>query len=115
MPHEAEDDILQTNMLATRKLCWFCCKSLASRARALRAADLRAHRYDHCRAGPDVESRLSPTWGSAPDPIDIDQLVRHGWESDENCERWWKAGEPETVYTFEEAVAIYAEALDCDD
>lgn len=48
-------------------------------------------------------------WGSGPEPFDVDQLYRHGWESDEGMEKWWKAGEPETVYTLQEAIQAYEE------
>lgn len=36
--------------------------------------------------------------------MDADELLERGWESDEACEKWWREGEPETVYTFAEAV-----------
>lgn len=49
-------------------------------------------------------------WGD-DEPFDIDQLYRHGWESDESCERWWKLEEPEVVYTLSQAIEIYEEYL----
>ncbi len=39
----------------------------------------------------------------------IDQLYKHGWESDADCDKWWKVGYPETIYTFAEAVQVYEE------
>jgi hypothetical protein len=53
-------------------------------------------------------------WGSGDDPIDADVLYRRGWESDPNCERWWKADDPDKIYTFDEAVEIYLDWV-CND
>jgi hypothetical protein len=50
-------------------------------------------------------------WGSGDDPIDPDDLYRHGWASDENCEVWWREWDPDTKYTFEEAIQAYMEWL----
>lgn len=46
-------------------------------------------------------------WGSGPEPFDADVLYNRGWDSDPDAVKWWKAGEPETVYTFQEAVEAY--------
>lgn len=54
-------------------------------------------------------------WGSGPEPFDIDELYRYDWESDENAEVWWKAGEPETTYTLQEAIEAHVEWLSCED
>ena len=55
-------------------------------------------------------------WGDPPpDPFDFDVMYRHGWESDEEFERWWKTGEPETVYTLEEAIRLYQDWLTSED
>jgi hypothetical protein len=29
-------------------------------------------------------------FGSGPEPFDIDQLYSRGWESDADCEKWWR-------------------------
>lgn len=50
-------------------------------------------------------------WGSGSEPFDIDVLYKRGWESDENCEVWWKAGEPETTYTLDEAIESHLDWL----
>jgi len=50
-------------------------------------------------------------FGSGPEPFDIDQLYNRGWESDADCEKWWKAEEPEKVYTFDEAIKAYEDWL----
>lgn len=36
-------------------------------------------------------------WGSGPEPIDPDELYKHGWESDADCTLWWKADDPERL------------------
>lgn len=46
-------------------------------------------------------------WGDGPEPFDTDQLYTHGWESDEDGEKWWRTGEPETVYTLQDAIEAY--------
>ncbi len=51
-------------------------------------------------------------WGSRPEPPDADAMYRHGWDSDPDGEKWWKAGEPETVFTFQEAVEAYESWLE---
>lgn len=54
-------------------------------------------------------------FGSGPEPFDTDVLYRRGWESDEEGEKWWKAGEPETVYTIDEAIQAYEDWLYSED
>src|SRR4051794_31164821 len=46
-------------------------------------------------------------WGSGPEPVDVDQMYKRGWESDANCDVWWKAGEPGKTYTFQAAVQAF--------
>lgn len=46
-------------------------------------------------------------FGSGPEPFDIDKLYRHDWSSDEDCEKWWRSDEPETVFTLAEAIEAY--------
>jgi hypothetical protein len=46
---------------------------------------------------------------SGDNDFDIDQLYDHGWESDEDGEKWWKYDSPEEVYTLEEAVENYTD------
>jgi hypothetical protein len=47
-------------------------------------------------------------WGATmDDPFDVELLYRRGWDCDESAERWWKLEEPERIYTFAEAVALY--------
>lgn len=41
-------------------------------------------------------------YGSGDDHVDPEVLYRRGWESDDDCDRWWRKGEPETTYTFAE-------------
>jgi hypothetical protein len=53
-------------------------------------------------------------WGS-DESVDIDQLYNRGWESDSDCDKWWKAGEPETVYTMAEAIQAYEDWLYAED
>lgn len=46
-------------------------------------------------------------WGSGDDPVDPEQLYRLGWDCDETCEKWWKIGEPEDVYTLKQVIEWY--------
>lgn len=48
-------------------------------------------------------------WGS-DDPVDADDLYRAGWESDPDAKVWWRTGEPETTFTWDEALLIYEES-----
>ncbi len=50
-------------------------------------------------------------WGSGPEPPDTDAMHRHGWECDPDGVKWWKTGEPEEVFTFQEAVESYEDWL----
>lgn len=43
--------------------------------------------------------------------VDADVLYGRGWESDPDGEKWWKAGEPETVFTLDEAIRAYEDWL----
>lgn len=46
-------------------------------------------------------------WGSGPEPFDVEVLYNHGWESDPDCEKWWKSDEPERIYTLIQAIESY--------
>lgn len=46
-------------------------------------------------------------WGSGPEPFDVEDLLRHGWESDPDCEKWWRSEEPGTIYSLQEAIEMY--------
>lgn len=46
---------------------------------------------------------------------DADRLYSHGWESDPDCVKWWKRGEPEEVSTFQGAVEACEDWLSSDD
>lgn len=48
-------------------------------------------------------------FGDGGDGVDVDFLYGRGWESDPDCEVWWKAGEEETRYTFQQACEIEEE------
>jgi hypothetical protein len=54
-------------------------------------------------------------FGSGPEPFDVDELYRRGWESDENCEVWWKTEEPEKTFSFDEAIKWYEDLMNYDD
>jgi hypothetical protein len=54
-------------------------------------------------------------WGSGPEPFDTDRLYERGWESDEAGEKWWKAGELETIYTLDQAIQSYEDWLYAED
>lgn len=54
-------------------------------------------------------------FGSGPEPFDVDQLYRHGWESDADCEKWWKTGEPDDVFTLQQAIEAYEDWMYSDD
>jgi hypothetical protein len=45
-------------------------------------------------------------WGD-PDTFDIEELHDHGWESDEDGERWWREGELWPTFSLDEAIAAY--------
>lgn len=49
-------------------------------------------------------------WGS-DEPFDIEVLYRRGWESDPDAQQWWRKGEPETVYTLEQAIQIHEDSF----
>ncbi len=34
----------------------------------------------------------------------IDYLYQYGWESDADCENWWKSSFPEIIFTYDEAI-----------
>jgi hypothetical protein len=58
------------------------------------------------------EAKVSwEAWGGGPEPFDVDDLYKRGWESDENGEMWWKRGEPENRFTFAEAIQAYEDWL----
>lgn len=63
----------------------------------------------------DVLGMSWEAFGSGPEPFDIDQLYNRGWESDGDCEKWWKAGEPEKVFTLSEAIQAYEDWLYAED
>ena len=39
--------------------------------------------------------------------IDVDLLYARGWESDADCNVWWRTGEPEDKYTIQQAWEAY--------
>jgi hypothetical protein len=49
------------------------------------------------------------------DPFDVEVLYRHGWESDPDCLSWWKSGEPEDVFTLDQAIRVYEDWAWLDD
>ena len=51
-------------------------------------------------------------FGDEGDGFDVDILSRHGWESNEDGDKWWRECEPDTVYTTEEAIRIYTDYVD---
>ncbi len=41
--------------------------------------------------------------------------VKDGWQSDEDCERWWKKEDLEKIYTLDEAIRAYEDWLYVED
>ena len=48
-------------------------------------------------------------FGTDDEGTTADDLCRAGWECDPDAEVWWRVGEPDETYTFEEASNIYEE------
>lgn len=49
--------------------------------------------------------------GDIGDGIDADYLYARNWESDPDCTKFWRKGEPEEVFTFEEAAKYEQERM----
>lgn len=50
-------------------------------------------------------------FGSGPEPFDIDKLYEWGWQSDEDCERWWTKDDVEKIYTLDQAIQAYEDLM----
>lgn len=48
-------------------------------------------------------------FGDEGSGIDADLLYQRGWESDPDAIKWWRKGEPEEIFTIQQAAQIEEE------
>ena len=50
-----------------------------------------------------------------PDEFDTDELMRHDWQHSDDGDKWWREGEPETIYTLDEAICAHEDWMASDE
>lgn len=54
-------------------------------------------------------------FGSSGDEDRSEAMLRHDWCCDEDMTKWWKAWEPEVIYTYQEAAEMFEDWLFSED